>query len=121
MHEDKKINENNWDYSVEDNLPIIATTGLTIKPTKAKTIGPNVPRPTKLTRIFVTKPPKGTWPSKSKNRQTMRWPKALKVQINGGDNMAKNKLKHDTNNILIGNNNNISNVPMAPWNHKKEK
>ena len=97
-----------------DILPKIATTGLTIKPTKAKTMGPNVPRPTKLTRIFVTNPPKGTLPSKSKNRQTTKWQKALKVQINGGDSIAKNKLKHDTKSILMGNNNSISKVPMAP-------
>ena len=40
---------------------------------------------------------------------------ALKVQIKGGDKIAKNKLKLDTTSILMGNRSNISNVPMAPW------
>ena len=40
---------------------------------------------------------------------------ALRVQIKGGDKIAKNKLKLDTTSILMGNRSNISNVPMAPW------
>ena len=40
---------------------------------------------------------------------------ALKVQIKGGDKIAKNKLKLDTTSILMGNRRSISNVPMAPW------